>query len=125
MANRMAAFGAVAAVVLAVAAGGLWWQWEPAEPDTAADEFLPIPPVPPRIAEGEDYDKCLSMLNVDPSGAVTFAEAWSATGGGEGAAHCRALAEIALGEPDRGASLLDKLAASSKAPPAARAVLFG
>ena len=121
----MAGFGAVAVVVLAVAAGGVWWQWQPTETEPAADEILPIPPVPPRIAEGEAYDKCLSMLNADPSGAVAFAEAWAATGGGEGAAHCRALSEIGLGEAELGAALLDKLAASSKAPAAARAVVFG
>jgi len=115
--------GAMAAFVLAVAAGGLWWHLRPVEAEAAAEEPLPIPPVPPRIAEGEAYDKCLAMLNTDPSGAIAFAEAWN--GGGEGAAHCRALSEIALGEPDRGAELLDKLAAASKAAPAARAMVFG
>jgi tetratricopeptide (TPR) repeat protein len=123
MANRLSVLAAVAALVLAGASGGLWW-WnaDPAESDASADEILPIPPVPPRIAEGEDYDKCLAMLNTDPSGAIAFAEAW--TGGGEAAAHCRALSAIALGEPDIGADLLDKLASSSKAAPAARAVVF-
>jgi tetratricopeptide (TPR) repeat protein len=121
----MAGFGAVAVIVLAVAAGGLWWQYGTTEQEAAADDILPIPPVPPRIAEGEDYDKCLAMLNTDPSGAVNFAEAWAAAGGGDGAAHCRALSEIALGEPDVGAALLDKLAGTSKAPPAARAVIYG
>jgi tetratricopeptide (TPR) repeat protein len=124
MAIRLAGFGVMAVVVLAVAASGVWWQFHAAEPDAASDEILPIPPVPPRIAEGEEYDKCLAMLNIDPSGAVAFAEAWAGTGGGEGAAHCRALSEIALGEPDVGAALLDKLAASSKASPAARAVVY-
>src|SRR3954447_12267555 len=99
MANRMTGFGAVAVIVLAVAAGGLWWQWQRTGQEAAGDEILPIPPVPPRIAEGEDYDKCLAMLTADPSGAVAFAEAWAAAGGGEGAAHCRALSTIALGEP--------------------------
>ena len=41
-----------------------------------------------------------------------------AAGGGDGAAHCRALSQIALGEPEVGAALLDKLAGASKAPPA-------
>src|SRR3954462_2554288 len=102
MANRLAVLGAAAALGLAVAAGGVWW-WhaDPADADATAEEPLPIPPVPPRIAEGEDYDKCLAMLNTDPTGAFAFAEAWPA--GGEAAAHCRALADIALGDPDRGA----------------------
>ncbi|MBV8916397.1 MAG: tetratricopeptide repeat protein [Acetobacteraceae bacterium] len=124
MANKLALIGAVAALGLAVAACGLWW-WnaEPANAEASAEEPLPIPPVPPRIAEGEDYDKCLGMLNTDPSGAIAFADTW--TGGGEAAAHCRALSEVALGEPDRGAEALDKLAATSTAPPAARAMVFG
>lgn len=81
--------------------------------------------MPPRIAEGQEYDKCLSMLNGDPSGAIAFAEAWAGAGGGEGATHCRALSQIALGNPEEGASLLDQLAAASKAAPAARAAIFG
>src|SRR4051812_5207352 len=124
MANRLTVVGAVAALGLAVAACGLWW-WhaEPAQAEATAEEPLPIPPVPPRIAEGEEYDKCLGMLNTDPSGAFAFADSWP--GGGEAASHCRALAEIALGEPERGAEELDKLGGSSKAAPAARAMILG
>ena len=93
--------------------------------DSANDLPLPLPPIPPRIAEGEDYDKCLSMLNTDPEGASAFADAWEATGGGEGATHCRALAELALGEAETGAALMDKLAGSSKSAAAARASVYG
>ena len=50
----------------------------------------------PRIAQGEDYDRCLGMLSTDPREAYAFADAWEATGGGDGATHCRALAEITL-----------------------------
>ena len=115
------------AIVLAVAAAGAWWQFQPG-PDTEpaeTDEKLPVPPIPPRIAEGAEYDKCLSMLNSDPSGAQAFADAWDATGGGEGATHCLALAEIALGEPEKGAERMDKLATASKAAAAARASIYG
>ncbi len=133
-----------AAVALAAAMGGSWWSGRaqapgpderpaaaaavpaassPAGPDDAAD--LPIPPVPPRIAEGADYDKCMAMLNSDPAGAYAFADAWFATGGGEGAVHCRALADVAQGDADVGAEAMDKLAGSSGAPAGARAAVYG
>lgn len=60
------------------------------QPD--ANAALPVPPVPPRIADGHDYDSCLAMLFDDPQGALTFADNW--TSGGDGATHCRALAQI-------------------------------
>ena len=117
-------------VVLALSAGaGAWW-WQPHDADNAdndadTEEVLPVPPIPPRIAEGEDYERCLAMLGPDPSGAHDFADAWVATGGGDGAAHCLGLADIALGEADTGAEELDKLAANSKAPSTARASIYG
>ncbi len=98
-----------------------------AAPAAAGDDQapLPIPPVPPRIAEGADYDHCLSMLNTDPAGAYAFADAWFATGGGEGAIHCKALADVGRGDADVGAEAMDKLAGSSNAPAAARAAVYG
>ncbi len=87
--------------------------------------MLPIPPVPPRIAQGADYEKCLGMLSTDPSGAANFAEAWEATGGGEAATHCDALALVTLGDPAAGAAKLDALAQASHAPALARAQVFG
>ena len=65
------------------------------------------------------------MLGSDPEGANTFADAWQATGGGEGADHCLALAKLQLGDVETGAEMLEKLAASSKAPAAARATVYG
>ncbi len=65
------------------------------------------------------------MLNTDPAGANVFADAWEATGGGDGATHCRALAQVALGQPEKGAELMDKLAGASHAQPAARASIYG
>ena len=79
----------------------------------------------PRIAQGEDYDRCLGMLSTDPQGASAFADAWEATGGGDGATHCRALAEITLGAPEKGADMLEKLANASQGQTAARASLYG
>lgn len=46
-------------------------------------------------------------------------------GGGDGAAHCRALSQIALGDPEHGADLLDKLASRSTAAPSSRAAVLG
>src|SRR5208337_154194 len=72
----------------------------------STDEALPVPPAPPSIAEGSDYDSCLRLLTDDPEGASAYADAWEATGGGEGARHCHALAEIALGHATDGAQEL-------------------
>ena len=121
----MLVLGAVVALGLVVAGGVAWRELSSAETEAAAaDEDLPVPPVPPRIAEGEDYDKCLSMLTSDPSGAFTFSDTWQARGGGDGAIHCRALAAIELGDPEEGAGLLDRLGATSTAAPAARAAIY-
>jgi tetratricopeptide (TPR) repeat protein len=65
------------------------------------------------------------MLSADPAGANAFAEAWTATGGGDGAEHCLALSQVALGNPDRGADLLEKLAGHSRAADLARAAVYG
>ena len=98
----------------------------PAEaPSVSTEQSLPVPPVPPRIAEGEEYERCLAMLSTDPVGANAYADAWQATGGGEGAVHCHALAQIALGNPDVGAGMLEKLANNSRAPALARASVYG
>jgi tetratricopeptide (TPR) repeat protein len=127
--NRRLLIGVVGLLVLVGAA--LLWRTlhdeRAAEASDAPDmtESLPIPPVPPRIAEGEDYEKCLAMLASDPAGANSFADAWEATGGGEGAQHCHALAQVALGDVEAGAGMLEKLAGSSHAPAAARATVYG
>ena len=104
------------------------WQLRGSELAAPADqsdqENLPIPPVPPRVAEGPDYEQCMAMLPSDPEGANSFADAWEATGGGEGATHCHALALVALGDVAEGAGMLEKLAASSHAPAVARAAVY-
>ena len=128
MRNRTLLFGGFVVAALTFAAGSAWWMRDraaSAEDAALQDETLPVPPVPPRIAEGEDYDRCLAMLNTDPSGARAYADAWEGTGGGEGATHCLALAEVALGEPGTGAEIMDKLAGHSAASAAARAAIYG
>lgn len=91
----------------------------------AQGNALPVPPVPPRVAEGPDYERCLAMVPVDPAGANALADAWEATGGGDGAAHCHAAAQIALGNSEVGAEMLEKLGKTSKAPALARAFIYG
>ena len=86
---------------------------------------LPTPPIPPRVAEGAEYERCLAMVPADPAGANALADAWEATGGGDGAAHCHAAAQIALGNTEAGADMLEKLARTSKAPALARAYVYG
>lgn len=133
MNTRATLTGGLGLLVLAALGGGAWWFQPAASPAeagvVAAEEApagdLPIPPVPPRIAEGAEYDRCLAMLGEDPTGAAAFADAWEATGGGEGAVHCRALALISLGKTEAGAELLERLAGSSQAPALARASLYG
>lgn len=127
MSKRTALLGGVA-VALALAAGAAWWETRAPGADNAepaSEETLPVPPIPPRIAEGADYERCLGMLASDPTGARDFADAWVATAGGDGAAHCLALANVSLGEPDTGADQMDKLARTTNAPAAARASIYG
>lgn len=124
-------------LILAAAAGGAAWHLsETAEaPETIlaqlsgtsepAPEALPLPPEIPRIAEGPDYDRCLTLLRTDPHEAMRFAESWDATGGGDGSRHCIALAMIGLGEAERAAERLERLGNGSQASSIARAQVFG
>jgi tetratricopeptide (TPR) repeat protein len=129
MKTRHAIIGGAVLLALVATAGLTWFEFGmPSQDDdeTMTDDApLPLPPVPPRIAEGHDYEQCLSMLTTDPSGASSFAEAWEATGGGDGATHCLGLATIATGDPEKGAEMLEKLAASSKGTAVARATIYG
>lgn len=121
------------ALGLALAAGGggaAFWMRPPAPQlpratPAALPDNLPLPPEMPRMADGPEYDRCLSLLRDDPDEAMRFAQAWDATGGGDGARHCIALALLGLGEPDRAADRLERLGASSRAGGLARAAVFG
>jgi tetratricopeptide (TPR) repeat protein len=124
MFRRLTAF--CASLVLIGGLAGAAWHFaarSPAAEEAPAD--LPIPPFPPRIAEGSAYETCLDTLASDPTGAVALAETWQADGGGDGAMHCRGLALIASGKPASGAELLDQLAQQSSAPALARASVLG
>jgi len=112
----------------AVAGGTGWWLMRDARdpPSVIAPptDDLPVPPFPPRIADDDRYDKCMTMLADDPEGAEAIATSWQATGGGDGAIHCQALAKIANGEPASGADMLEKLAHGGKAQGLTRVVLL-
>ncbi len=112
-------------LLLAAGGGAAWWEARPAPLDESQGaESLPVPPVPPRVAQGERYESCLAMLPNDPRGAELLAEQWQTAGGGAGAEHCLALARIALGDPEEGATLLEQIAGGSAAPGVARAVVY-
>lgn len=125
---KFAMIGTAAVLAVAVAAGVSYWSSDsearPTEAAVALDEDLPLPPVPPRIAQGERYEDCLTMLNDDPQGASGAAETWLASGGGDGAAHCLALAKIALGNSETGAEMLESLASRSSGTAVARASVY-
>jgi Flp pilus assembly protein TadD len=93
--------------------------------DLEATGDLPVPPFPPRIAEGDQYEKCMTMIANDPQGAEAIAASWQATGGGDAAMHCQALASIASGQPEAGAKLLESLAHGGRVQGLARMVLLG
>ncbi|HTZ69031.1 MAG TPA: tetratricopeptide repeat protein [Acetobacteraceae bacterium] len=118
-------FPAVLAAALLLAAHPATAQ--PASPPSdaapAPDDTIPVPPVPPRISNGDQYDACMDMLADDPAGADAMATAWR--NGGDAATQCHALAQIELGNPAEGADLLTNLANTTAAEPAARAELYG
>jgi len=117
-------------VVLIAGAGGAaaWWlrSDRPDQPrvTVATDDHpgavdqpgsdLPVPPFPPRM----------TMLADDPEGAEAIATSWQATGGGDGAIHCQALAMIATGDSEGGAAMLENLAHAGKVEGLTRAVLL-
>ena len=47
-----------------------------------ADPNLPIPPLPPRLGDGAQYDRCLAQVPDDPQRAAAEARAWRDAGAG-------------------------------------------
>jgi Flp pilus assembly protein TadD len=128
MSTRAAMLVGVAALLLAAAGGGAWWEFSPGPGAAEAEDVeapLPIPPVPPRIAQGDQYENCLAMLPTDPEGAQALAETWATAGGGDAADHCLALARIELGDPEDGATMLETIGAHSHGTEVARASIYG
>ena len=122
--NRRLAFGVCIALLALTAAGTTIWRTQQQPANEPAATALPVPPFPPRIASGDTYEHCLAILADDPDGARQIADAWAASGGGDGAAHCQGLSQIATGSPDLGAERLEQLAAASLAPDLAKATIF-
>lgn len=138
MNRRLPLLLSLAALLVLLALGALWWREPPPvvnvaappppaapSPSPAQELPLPLPPELPRLSDGADYDNCLALLRDDPEEAMRFAQAWDATGGGDGALHCAALAMIGLGQPDRAAERLERLGAGSRAGGLARAAVYG
>jgi tetratricopeptide (TPR) repeat protein len=99
----------------------------PATPDAGTpDPSLPLPPEPPRLAEGAEYEACLTLLRTEPEDAMAMAEALEQRGGPGvvGARHCMALALLAAGDPARAAERLERLAATASASALARAAVY-
>lgn len=92
-----------------------------APPGAAA---LPVPPEPPRLSDSAEYEACLDLLRNDPEGALNRAMEWEQQGGGDPARHCLALGLLALGEPERAAPRLERLAGGSGAGNPARAAIY-
>jgi tetratricopeptide (TPR) repeat protein len=85
---------------------------------------LPIPPIPPRVADGAQYDRCLAQVPDDPQRAAIEALAWRDAGGGASATHCLAMAELALGRAEPAAGLLLALAAQPGTSAPMRAAMY-
>ena len=120
---RFLLLGAFAALALSALAGGVWLIASPPRIETAGAS-LPLPPEPPRFAEGPEADRCLGLLRTDPEAAHAFARTWETQGGAEGAQHCAALALLAQGGIERAAEDLEALARRSGAGKAVRAAVF-
>ncbi|MCQ4161959.1 hypothetical protein NON00_18755 [Roseomonas sp. GC11] len=127
---RNALLGVFAAAMLTALAGGAFLLHAPSMPEAAetgtapSADNLPLPPEPPRISDAPEYEACLDLLRADPEGALTRATEWEGQGGGDPARHCLALSLIALGEPERAAPRLERLAATSTAGTPARAAIY-
>ena len=117
---------AMSAIALLLTAGlGAWLLLGDGTIETAdSGAMLPLPPVPPRIASGQEYDRCLGLLTTEPESAAALARTWVERGGGEPAVHCLALSRLALGELVPAAEDLERLASVSTSPAATRAALF-
>jgi tetratricopeptide (TPR) repeat protein len=73
-------------------------------------------------ADAATYAHCMQLTRQDPHAAQRLAQTWLAHGGAHPAGHCAAVALIALGKYQEGATRLEQLArAMTKAPAGLRA----
>jgi len=90
-------------------------------------ETVPRTAVLPRSAEAdaESYARCMKLARQKPKEAQSLAQAWLTHGGAHPAEHCAAVALIALGRYQEGATRLQALAhAMTKGPTELRADVF-
>ncbi len=115
-------------ILLLVGAGVLWRvsdsQTRLDAPAERAEPNLPIPPLPPRVAEGAQYDRCLAQVSDDPQRAAIDAQTWRDAGGAAPATHCLAMAQLALGQAEPAARLLLTLATQIDATAPVRAAMY-
>jgi tetratricopeptide (TPR) repeat protein len=110
----------------AFAAGGAWWALP--QPVALSDDAplpataMPMPPLPPRIADDPAYEACLALLPEDPAAALALVRTWQA--GADTTRHCQGLALIAAGEVEEGAAMLEALSGAAHLPAHARALLL-
>ena len=124
---RHALLSTFAVVLVAGTSGSAWYvsRRVVATPDLVEDGIPLPPPASPRLTDDPEYGQCLSGLAENAQSALAFAETWNSQGGGDGAKHCAALAQLALGEPEQAASRLEMLGAQSVAGSEARAAIYG
>jgi tetratricopeptide (TPR) repeat protein len=103
---------------------GLWVLIEPAPAPAPIEELLPLPPEPPRLADGPEMDRCMDLIRSDPETALAHGRAWEPQDQGDGARHCQALALLALGEARQAATRLEALGRTARAGVVARAAAF-
>jgi tetratricopeptide (TPR) repeat protein len=70
------------------------------------------------------YERCLELTRRNAEAALNASVAWQNTGGGPAAAHCAALASVALKRYPDAAARLDRLGHENIGGPADRAALF-
>jgi len=88
--------------------------------------WLSIPTVavaqqPPAVDHAAEYKACLSLIEEDAHQAFEGALDWRSRGGGVPAAHCAALAVLALGYADDAAVRLETIGADDRLEPPLRA----
>jgi tetratricopeptide (TPR) repeat protein len=64
----------------------------------------------PAYAADSRYDRCVALVQKQPQAAYDMASSWRSDKGGVAAMHCQGIALINLGQPARGAGVLDAAA---------------
>lgn len=79
----------------------------------------------PATAAEIDYDQCIALVKTDANAALKQAQDWNNKGGGAAAAHCVAIALVALDRYPDAAQVLERIANDpTSGPTAARATVL-